>query len=67
MGSSENILHSTLKKIGHLDKMTVLNVLLIVVILACVSRDLSYQELGWPIFLESVFGLTQIYLTRRDI
>jgi len=60
MGSSENTLHTTLTKIGRLDKMTVSNGLLIVMLLICVSVGRSYQELLRTIFLESIFGLTQM-------
>jgi len=41
--------------------MNVLCMLIIVVILVCVSLDISYQELGWTIFLEGVFGLTHFH------
>jgi uncharacterized membrane protein len=44
---------------GRLDKLTVLNVL-IVVLLICVSFVVSRQELKRPIFLESIFGLSHI-------
>jgi hypothetical protein len=34
--------------------------LIIVFILVCVFLDVSYQELGRPIFLEGIVGLIQI-------
>jgi len=60
MGESKNILNTTLKKMDRLEKMNVFRVLIIVMMLVCVSLDVSYQELGRLIFLEGVFGLTHI-------
>jgi hypothetical protein len=34
----------------------------IVIILVCVSLDVSYQELGRPIFLEGILGLTRSHV-----
>jgi len=42
------------------NKINAFNVLIIVMILVYGPFDVSWQELGRPIFLEGVFGLTQI-------
>jgi hypothetical protein len=62
MGESTNTLNTAKLKMGRPNKLTVLCTLIIVVILVCVSLDVSYQELGRPTFLESVFGLAHIIL-----
>jgi hypothetical protein len=36
--------------------------LIIVFILVCVSLAVSYQELGRPVFLEGIVGLTHVVL-----
>jgi uncharacterized lipoprotein len=48
------------KENGPNNKMNAFNVLLIVMILVYGPFDVSWQELGRPIFLEGVFGLTQL-------
>jgi hypothetical protein len=58
MGSFKNIPNATLKKADCLDKMIAFSVMIIFMLLACVFLDVSGQELGRPIFLEDIFGLT---------
>jgi len=67
MGSSNNTLNSPPKKKGRLDKWIVCNVLFIVMIPVCDLLVTLWQELGQPIFLEGIFGLTHIetYYTCR--
>jgi hypothetical protein len=57
MGESQQYPQYSKVENGPSNKMIVLCVLIIVFILVCVSLDVSYQELGRPIFLEGVFGL----------
>jgi hypothetical protein len=54
MGSSKNTLTTTLKKIGRLDKIIALSVLIIVMNSVCIPHVLSCRELGRPIFPELV-------------
>jgi hypothetical protein len=49
------------KENGPNNKMNAFNVLLIVMILVYGPFDISWQELGRPIFLEGVFGLTHFF------
>jgi hypothetical protein len=46
---------------GFLDQMKVFSMLIIVTTLVYVSLIIWYRELGRPIFLEAIFGLTQIF------
>jgi hypothetical protein len=50
------------KRMGRLNKMITLSVLIIVMKSICDSLVISRQELGQPIFLEGIFGLTHIIL-----
>jgi hypothetical protein len=59
-GEFKNILNTAKLKMGRPNKMIVLCMLIIAVILVCVSPDVSHQELGRPIFLEGIFGLTHL-------
>jgi len=59
MGSSNNTLNTALKKMGRLDKITLFNALITVMILVFDLLVTMWQELGRPIFLEAIFGLTQ--------
>jgi hypothetical protein len=52
---------------GRHDTMIVFNVLIIVMILICVSLDVSWEELRRPTFLEGIFGLTPIYGPKQPI
>jgi hypothetical protein len=45
---------------GRLNKMITLSVLIIVMKSICDSLVISRQELGQPIFLEGIFGLTHM-------
>jgi hypothetical protein len=45
---------------GRLDKVIVFNVLIVVIILVCVSLDVSRQKEGRSNFLEGIFGFTHI-------
>jgi len=54
VAESKNILNSTLKNMGRLDKMLIFNALMIVTISICVSLVPLWRDLGQPIFLESV-------------
>jgi hypothetical protein len=60
VGSSINILNTTVKKMGCIDITNVFNVLIIVMILVCDFLAALWQELGQPIFLEGIFGLTHV-------
>jgi hypothetical protein len=60
MGSTNNTLNATPKKLGRLDKVIVFNVLITAMVLICVSLDVLCQELRWLTFLEGVFKLTPI-------
>jgi phosphopantetheinyl transferase len=46
------------KRMGRLNKMITLSVLIIVMKSICDSLVISRQELGQPIFLDGIFGLT---------
>jgi hypothetical protein len=61
VGLSKNILNTTLKKMGRLDKKIVFNVLITVATMICDSVVVLLQELRRPIFLEGVFGLTPTF------
>jgi hypothetical protein len=63
MDESKNTLNTAMKKMDRLHKMVVLRMLITVMILVCVSSDVSCQELGCSIFLEGVFGLIQMKIT----
>jgi hypothetical protein len=63
MGNSKNILNTTSTYRGRPDKRTLFNVLIIIVTSFCVSLYVSYQKLGWTIFLEGVFGLIHIVVS----
>jgi hypothetical protein len=60
MGESQQYPQYSKVENGPSNKMIVLCVLIIVFILVCVSLDVSYQELGWLIFLEGIVGLTHL-------
>jgi hypothetical protein len=66
MGPSKNILNKAPKKIGRLDQMKVFSVLIIVMTLVYVFLIKWYRELGRPIFLEAIFGLTQMSHTKHS-
>jgi t-SNARE complex subunit (syntaxin) len=44
MGSSNNTLNTALKKMGRIDKITLFNVLITVMILVCYFLVITYQE-----------------------
>jgi hypothetical protein len=67
MYSSKSTFNTTLKKIGRLGTMIVFSLLIIVLILLCVSLDVSWEELRRPTFLEGIFGLTPIYGPKQPI
>jgi len=58
----KNTLNTTLNKMNRLHEMTTISVLIIIMILVCVSFDVSWQDLKRPIFLEFIFGLPQSIL-----
>jgi len=60
IGQSKNTLSATLKKMGHVDKTITFSVLTIVMILICDFLVRLWQELGRPVLIDGVFGLTQI-------
>jgi hypothetical protein len=60
MGSSNNTLNTALKKMGLIDKITLFNVLITVMILVSYFLVIAYQEFRRPNFLEGIFGLTHI-------
>jgi len=60
MRASKNTFITTVKRMGRLNKMIALSVLIIVMKAICDSLVISRQELGQPIFLEAIFGLTQM-------
>jgi len=66
MGESKNTLNTTPKRMGRLDKTIVFNVLIIVKTLVCDFFVTLGQEVERSIFLEGVFGLTQIFHTPFD-
>jgi hypothetical protein len=61
LGPSKNIHNTTPKKMGFLDQMKVFSMLIIVMTLVYVSLIIWYRDLGRPIFLEAIFGLTHMY------
>jgi hypothetical protein len=67
MGPSNNILNTTPKKMGRLNQMKVFNVLIIVMTLVYVFLITWYRELGRPIFLEAIFGLTHFFFCHELI
>jgi len=67
VGPSKNILNAIPKKMGRLDQMKVFSVLIIVMTLLNVVLITWYRELRRPIFLEAIFGLTHINLTRHEL
>jgi len=60
VGSSKNTINTIRKKMGRIDTMIVFSVLVIVVLFVCASLVISCRELGRPIFLEGIFGLTHV-------
>jgi hypothetical protein len=60
MANSKNILNITVKKIGRPDKMIAISVLIIFMLLDCAFDVTLRQDLGQPILLEVIFGLTHI-------
>jgi hypothetical protein len=67
LGPSKNIHNTTPKKMGFLDQMKVFSMLIIVTTLVYVSLIIWYRELGRPIFLEAIFGLTQLLATPVNV
>jgi hypothetical protein len=59
MGSPKNTLNTTLKKMGRLDKMIVVNLLIIVTVLIFDFLVTMLRKLRRPIFLEDIFGPTK--------
>jgi hypothetical protein len=53
-------------KMSRLNKMILFNVSIIVMILFRASLVISYRELGPLIFLEGVFGVTQIETRKME-
>jgi hypothetical protein len=51
IGNTKNTLITISTETGRPDKMTLFNVLIIIVTSVCVSLDVSYQELDGPFFL----------------
>jgi hypothetical protein len=60
-----NTLNTTLKNMG-LPVTITFSKLIIMTILVCLPLAVSWLELRRPIFLESIFGRTQIWFLRAE-
>jgi hypothetical protein len=66
VGSSNNTLNTTPKKLGRLDRMIIFGVLITAMIWVCVSLVISCRELERSIFLEGIFGLIHVSTAARS-
>jgi len=60
MNISKSILNTTPKKMGRLDKMIILSLLMSVMLLVCDSLVTLWRDLRRPIFVEGIFGVSHI-------